>query len=366
MPPARTFCLVARALLAVGLTVAATLAARAQDLSGWWIAVDDVFPTLAKSEALWRMDELLIIGKQGEMESRIFFVPKKYVLPESCVEGTGTCSDAPLATRATFRLDSETRTLQLTDRTAASAHIEFAEIDGFLRNLTVIGTAKWQAEVLPNGNLALRALAPAWVVSSIEDQKINFATVDPEKKAVTRTFARIDPAHLQRLLIAYSELQHPGEIAWRCFLGHATAGEPAFAAIHTKDSRKPDGFDVYAKVESYLAWLDFAFQIVTPDEPDASKIDMGRKLRELRETILFEAFDDVPEPKTRADVKRYLAKLSLIRNHGPDMTDSKKAELLAKLTDGQPVSLAVSEREIAAYHAFIANTAKTDRLMCRK
>ena len=99
-------CFAAAVALAAVTTLPAPSCARTlqtRDLAGWWIAVDETFPTLWRRGTIVAMEELLIVTPDGRAENRsmTFEAPS----PASCA-GHGLCTDAPLIATARLALKS--------------------------------------------------------------------------------------------------------------------------------------------------------------------------------------------------------------------------------------------------------------------
>ena len=93
---------------------------------------------------------------------------------------------------------------------------------------------------------------PEWT-ATLDGQRLTLRATGVTK---VRTLVRIDPDRLRRLHAGMRTSAWSPEDHWRCFLGNATAGDGAFAALRANRSvRAPEFLDRYLKLASYMAAL---------------------------------------------------------------------------------------------------------------
>ena len=129
-------CRVAAATTLPAPSCARTLQTR--DLAGWWVAVDETFPTLWRRGTIVVMEELLIVTPDGRAENRsmTFEAPS----PASCAVH-GLCTDAPLI--ATARLALKNGSLTVSERKETTNRISFSAADPQLRRIAITATPAW-------------------------------------------------------------------------------------------------------------------------------------------------------------------------------------------------------------------------------
>jgi hypothetical protein len=193
-----------------------------RDLAGWWVAIDDTFPSLWKSGDIVIMEELLIVEPDGGAQNRMmgFWIPNA----SDCRQGYA-CSDAPVI--ATARLVLKGDVLSVTDRADTSQVIDSPKRDPLIRRRAVTASPAWTA-THSNGLLILRAVTTN----------------------ATRAFARIEPSRLRRLRAGMMIGSISASRHWRCFLANATAGEPAFAPLRTGRHAAPAFLDDHLRAAS--------------------------------------------------------------------------------------------------------------------
>ncbi|MBR0848538.1 hypothetical protein JQ543_12370 [Bradyrhizobium diazoefficiens] len=323
------------ACLAAALALAATVlvstcparALETRDLTGWWIAIDEVYPTLWRHGDIVAMEELLIVTPDGRATNRTmrFIGPN----PVACLE-SGLCTDAPLI--ATARLALKGDLLTVRERKETTIRIDDDRVDPLIRRIAVTATPVWTVAHV-DGLLVLRS-----------------ATAN-----ATRAFARIAPNRLRAL---WAGLLSSGQSAadhWRCLLANATAADPAFVPLRGRfdkaaeflDARASTFLEAYLRAASYDLALTAARSMVISDDPDP-------RLRTLKsdavELFMATPFDDIALPRTAAERERLRARhkylVLLARGLAPEAA-SRHVDV-APVLRGEQVKLAVTDAELAA------------------
>jgi hypothetical protein len=320
----------AAALALATALLAPTGAARAletHELAGWWIAVDEVFPTLWTRGDIVAMEELLIVTPDGSVANRImrFIAPN----PVACA-ASGLCTDAPLI--ATARLTVQGDLLTVRERSATTARIDGDGIDPLLRRIAVTA-------------------APVWTVTHVD----GLLVLRSVTSNTTRAFARIAPDRLRALWAGLLSSRLSAADHWRCLLANATAADPAFAPLRSgfdkaarlREPKVPTFLEAYLRAASYEVALIAARAMVMPDDPDP-------KLRALKsdavEQFMATPFDDVVRPRTATESERLRARLRylVLRARGLAPEAAAGHEDVAPVLRGEQVKLAVTDAELAA------------------
>jgi hypothetical protein len=309
-------------LAVLALIVAPVPSARALstgDLTGWWIAIDETFPTLWERGDMAAVEELLIINPDGRAENRAlnFWSGSS----RDCAE-TKVCSDAPVI--ASMRLTLKGDKLAIGERSTRGRVARAGEAQ--IRRAAVSSTPAWTASL--NGRVL---------------------TLQSASGQASRSFARIEPRRLQRMRAAQKVSQQSAARHWRCLLANATARDPAFAALRPQQPAGADLVEPYLKVASYLASLDSMSVRPTPDDPAARRF-----ISHETEEIMVEEFTDARLPVTAADSRALRAKIAFVM---------QKAR--GGGAEGPAPRVAVSEAEIAAFGRALGDDPDAKRLFCR-
>lgn len=316
------------ALVAATIPPGAARAFEARDLAGWWVAVDETFPSLWRRGDIAPMEELLIVTPDGRAENRVmtFEVPN----PITCA-AHGLCTDAPLIATARLALTGDLFTVGALKQ--ATTPISFAgdSRDAQLRRIAVTATSAWIATEV-DGLLVLRS-----------------ATSDAR-----RAFARIAPDRLRAVRAGLQSSGLSAQDHWRCLLANATAADPAFAALrggHDRafpDAKAPAFLDAYLRAASYSHALLAAQSTVVSDDPDPKQ----RVLKsDAVQHLMAVPFGDIAGSRTVAERERLLARrryLSL-RARGLGADAAAAHEEVAPRLRGEPVKLPLADSEIAAF-----------------
>lgn len=310
------------ALALAAFTAAAPIAASAEDptpadLAGWWLAIDEVQPEFWQAHPVVPAEELLVIDASGRADTRMMvFTP---VHPGPC-DQRGACSDAPRLQHADFAVTGDLLTFKPP-------------------------TKDDEVHVLTNV-VALRPIvvtsAPAWLARLSGGGVMLFLQQPNESGA--RAFARIDPVELGRIRAAYQNIPAADSFAWRCFLAHATAGDPAFLPLYRGESPPPAWFPAFLKAASYVEAVD-----TTANKPPPSMTDALMKAwsEAPLETILIEKFPDTAFPKTAAETNTLYLKSLYLQARLDGMDDAAARASIADKAKGETITLAISEEEAA-------------------
>ena len=327
-------CFAAAVALAAATTLPAPSCARTlqtRDLAGWWIAVDEMFPTLWRRGTIVVMEELLIVTPDGRAENRsmTFEAPS----PASCA-GHGLCTDAPLI--ATARLALKSGLLTVSERKETTNRISFSAADPQLRRIAITAT-------------------PAWTVTAVDGLLI----LRSATSSATRALARIAPERLRALRAGMFISGRSASEHWRCFLANATARNPAFAPLHGSRHEAPAFLEAYLRAASYGLALLAAWSTPTPDDPDP-KVQALK--RDDVEYLMAAAFADIVRPGTATESRQLFARLRYLRlrARGLDPEAAARHEDVASLSRGEPVKLAISDAELAAFGRVVAATEKPE------
>lgn len=294
-----------------------------RDLSGWWIAIDDTFPTLWARSGVIPAEELLIINPDGRVENRAMNFWSGSA--RDCAEKK-VCSDAPIIARA--RLTVKGDRLGIGNVGGRAARIDTERTDPLIRRAAATAAAEWIAS--SNGRvLTLRSTAAS---------------------NVTRTFARVEPRRLQRLRAGFRVSQQSASRQWRCFLANATASDPAFAPLRSDKAAAPGFLAAYLRVASYLNTLDSLSVRPTPDDP-AGRRYLGYETEE----IMVEEFPDTRLPVSASESRELRARIALVMQRASGGT-----------VEGPRPRLPVSDGEIAAFGRALGDDPEAKRLFCRE
>ena len=225
---ARVAIVAALAASSLAGTLAPAKALETSDLVGWWIALDDTLPKLWKQGAIKAQDEIVQINADGTVSNRVmnFWAGGA----QACLEGK-VCSDLPGLATANIAVNSNRVSFSNVAPTQARADSVAGNL--LIRQEAVTAIPEWTA-TLDGQRLTLRATG--------------FPKV--------RTLVRIEPDRLRRLHAGMRVSNWSAEDHWRCFLGNATAGDGAFAALRTgRPARAPEFLERYLKLASYMAAL---------------------------------------------------------------------------------------------------------------
>ncbi len=176
--------MIAAILVARMLTPLPARAMEAGHLAGWWIAIDDVLPTLWKQGAIAPMDEIVQIDPDGSVSDRVMnFWAGSH---QACIEGK-VCSDMPAVAAARLRVTGNL--VSFTDVTPANDRLDSVAGTLLIRQVAVTATPEWMATV-DGERLTLRAIGTPKV----------------------RTLVRIEPDRLRRIYAGMRVSNWPPEI----------------------------------------------------------------------------------------------------------------------------------------------------------
>lgn len=327
------------AAVLVASFVLTTDAARAlvpNDLTGWWIAIDDVFPKAWARRNIAAMEEVLIVGRDGRVEDRVmnFWAGS----PRACSERK-VCSDLPLIRVARLRVRKGR--LSFVRRHPSRSRLNTLRSDARIRRLAVTSRRNWTFKVGKN-RLTLHA------------------------RRTTRIFARIDPDRLRRLRAGLRVAALAPKAHWRCFLANATARDAAFAPLrkNRKETTAPPNFLArYLRVASYLAALESMLAIPTADDPDAG---MRNLIGHASEELMIEHFDDVRVPAAMADKKRLQARRAYLRRRGRGESADAASDAIASRIGDVARKVAVREADILGFAKALSDDPAAKKLFCRK
>ena len=294
-----------------------------QRLAGWWLAIDEVAPDLWARPA-HPTEELLVIDSSGRADTRVM----RFVLPDPifCLDNK-PCSDAPVLQSSAVTVSGDTLSFGKPEATAF--------------------------RIMPLDPASLRAAAatstPAWLARLTSGDRV--LLLERFDGASRRIFARVEPATLGRLRAGFLQFDAAVVKSWRCWLAHATAGDPAFAAI-ARPAAIPPGFETFLKAAAYRAALDFMSKTVPPDAP---KPDFADIVGLPMEMLLSEPFPDLKPAETMADSNRLWAMSLYLRARAEGMDHAAAVAKARVNIPGADPKLALTESEIA----MLAN-ARTD------
>ena len=178
----------------------------ASDLAGWWLAIDRTQPDLWSAVPMVPVEELLVIASSGEADTRLMvFNP---LAPAICL-GRHACSDAPRLQHTRFTIAG--------DLLAFQPPVHDNEV-GVLVNIPALQKVSVTS-------------APVWLARLSGGGTVLFLEA-PDGSGPRRMFAHVDPIELGRIRAGFLETEAGAIGSWRCFLAHATAGNPAFLPLH--------------------------------------------------------------------------------------------------------------------------------------
>ena len=217
--------------VALGMSALADRPARAieaQELTGWWIAIDDTLPKLWKQGAIAPMEEVVQIEADGTVSDRVmnFWAGSA----QACFDNK-VCADLPAMAAAKLAV--------------AGNKVSFSEVAPTdTRVDSVAGSLLVRQEAL--------TATPEWT-ASLDSQRLTLRVAGSPK---SRTLVKIDPDKLRRLYAGMRVTNWAPEENWRCFLGNATVGELAFAPLRSGRSAKaPEFLDRYLKFATLISAL---------------------------------------------------------------------------------------------------------------
>jgi hypothetical protein len=322
-------------LLIFAVTASPTLAAdlTLQRLAGWWLAIDQVAPDLWARPA-HPTEELLVIDPSGRADTRVM----RFVLPDPifCLDNK-PCSDAPILQSSAVTVRGDTLSFGKPEATAF--------------------------RIMPLDPASLRAAAatstPAWLARLTSGDRVlileRFDGASPR-----RIFARVGPATLGRLRAGFFQFDAAVVKSWRCWLAHAAAGDPGFAAI-ARPIDTPPGFDTFLKAATYRAALDFMSKTVPPDAP---KPDFAEIIGLPMEMVLSEPFPDLRPATTMAESNRLWAMALYLAARADGATDAEAIATARKNVPDANVTLGISEAEITALASAKTDPALSKMLVC--
>jgi len=139
----------ARLTLSAGMRILvpahAARALETRDLAGWWIAIDEIFPTLWRRGDIVAMEELLVISPDGRAANRLMTLNPPN--PVKCVDAS-YCSDAPLVVTARLTLKGDLLTVR--EWKPTTVRIAGDKAGPLLRRIAVTATPVWTATYVDN------------------------------------------------------------------------------------------------------------------------------------------------------------------------------------------------------------------------
>jgi hypothetical protein len=256
----------------------------ARELAGWWIAIDGTFPKLWAQHGLAPVEEILFINPDGRVRSRVlnFWAGT----PQACVE-RNVCSDLPIATAARLQIGGER--LSFTGLTSSDARLDANGNDAPIRRELVTATADWTVTA-DRDRITLRTAA-----------------------GKLRVLARIEPDRLRRIYAGMRASGLPVAGTWRCYLANATARDNAFAPLRAgRSTTKPEFFDRYLDIATYVVAIRSAIDSVAIDEPDPER---NKLLAPGTEEFLVQQSEDILTPPSTEERERLTAVLSYVERH---------------------------------------------------
>ena len=147
---------------------------------------------------------------------------------------------------------------------------------------------------------------PEWT-ATLDGQRLTLRATGFPK---VRTLVRIEPDRLRRLHAGMRASDWSPEDHWRCFLGNATAGDGAFAALRAgRSAHAPEFLERYLKLASYMAALRSAAAL-PGDEATRAALAATPP-----EELMPLSFDGVTRPPSAEDRQRYASVLAYIDQH---------------------------------------------------
>jgi hypothetical protein len=310
------------AAVAMGLASAPALADTIApgDLVGWWLSIDDVQPQVAPAIKRLPAEELLVVDASGRAYTRmmVFYGAD----PRPC-SSHHACSDAPLLQHTTVAADGDLLTFQPVVQDDEVPDFYFS-IDG-LRSIAATSTPAWLARLSGGGKLLF---------------------LEQPNGSGARAFARVDPGRLGRIRAAYPILfgVDSKSAKWRCFLAHATAGDPAFLPLYHGERTPPPWFPDFVKAASYFEAVSTA---AMKPPPGATERPYKQWSEAPLTPILIERFPDTDFPKTEAESNTLRLKALYLQARLDGMDDAAARSSLAGEAKGETITLSISEEEAA-------------------
>jgi hypothetical protein len=325
-------------LAAIAAAVALSSAAPAgavdlQNLTGWWIAIDDTFPTLWQRGDVTAVEEVLIINPDGRIENRVMNFWSGD--PESCAK-MKVCSDLPVI--ATARVAVKGDNVAVSERKSRSERIDSARTDARIRQVAVTAAPAWTVSLSGKSVMTVRA------------------------GATTRTFARIEPDRLRRLRAGMRISGLPASKHWRCFLAVGTARNAAFASLRDEPVTVPDFFEQYLRAASYVAVLDSLIKRPTADDRDPKARDL---IAYEPEELMAEHFDGLTVPARLSDKQRLQVLAAAIAHRVRPKTAADPGHNTSALALDVPLKISLSNAEIAALTRAASNDPDAKKMFCR-
>ncbi len=316
-----------RSLLPIAALAAALIApARAEtitpsQLAGWWLSIDATLPDLWASGQAFPVEELLVVDANRKAETRyLSFVPPT---ADGCVFGN-KCSDAPLTLTTAYTIAGDLIKFAPPSPTPdkdRETHVRSSGLDATATTSSPV----WHATLSGAGKVL------------ILDQIDN--------SAPRRVFAHVEPARLGRLRAGFLPMTQASVVDnWRCYLAHATEGDPAFLPIFHGETPPPAWFEAYLDAASYAVSLGVAASRPPPDTPNPEVAEWAKA---PLEPLLTETFPDTGFAPTMdvwhgLDLRnRYLRARML-----DGLDDAQAQAAVAKDAKGVTVTVAISEADI--------------------
>lgn len=244
-------------------------------LTGWWLAIDESMPSQWSAGTMVTLEEVLIVSSDGRVENRVmtFFGSSA----DACAH-RGECSDAPLAATARSEItEDQVSFLETVPEEDIGLAIPDPEFHDSFRSSLVTGLSQWSYTVAADGDLL---------------------TLTSPRDSAIRQFARITPDRLRLLRRGFLELGRSASEHWRCYLGNAMAGDPAFAALESDPAAVPNDFDDFIHAAGYIEALRYAAMYPVPDDPN--RLGDTTKMPAM-EFLLVPQFDDIALPASAAE-----------------------------------------------------------------
>jgi hypothetical protein len=313
-------------ILALTMTSPAP-ASSARDLAGWWLAIDDVFPSSwANSEP---QEELLVVTPAGTIENRAMWFRR--VSASECATDK-LCSDAPLIASGSLNVTGDKIEI------SARAPVSTDSVHRSFVAAALTARPDWQVTLSHNNHLlALRS------------------------GGVTRMLVRIDPDRLRRLRAGLMVASLSPDKHWRCFLTNATAGESAYESLRKSKHAAPKFLPDYLRIASLRESLAAMGARPTADDPDPVRRTLAST---PVETLMVESFKDVGAPAAATDARRYRAQGAFIDQRARGASPQEANIVATALNGGVPVTVVASAPEYSALSRVMARDADTRQLFC--
>jgi hypothetical protein len=179
--------------------------------------------------------------------------------------------------------------------------------------------------------------------------------------ASRRVLARIEPARLKALWSIFRVSDQPTNPGWRCLLAHATADEPAFAALRRGNERVPAGLEAAGRAAGVLSRINDLMRMPVPDERDDTYLAMADRPFEHG---MSEPLPGLDRPRDEAERTRLEDRHAILMLWLTGAIQRAEAETLVRALGPAAAPLSITEDEMDALRRLVLPGAEASRVFC--